>query len=88
MFDVTIPELLILFEIRRWKLPNLPPQLNYATYGDLSKTEGAGNSGMSWNKRKQNPRAPHYYRYHISLISENGVPIFAKAFSFLDRYKL
>jgi hypothetical protein len=86
--DVTIPELLNVFGI--WYSPGhfkLPKQLDYATYYDrlASKIRGAT---LSWKNKMRNPRATHFSRYHIALVSENHIPVFVKAFSFLDRYNL
>lgn len=89
MIDVTIPELLNVFEIHKGRRPNLPQQLDYATYYDLSRMrQRSGRSHVNWHERKQNPRSLHYPRYYIALVSENGIPVFSKAFSFLEHYKL
>lgn len=87
--DVTIPELLNIFEIRRGTVLHLPPQLDCATsYGLSNMRTGKRGGIMSWDERKQNPRAPNFSHYLIALISENGLPVFKKSFSFLERYKL
>lgn len=89
LIDVTIPELLNLFEIRKGSTLYLPSQLDKATYYDISTMRVGSHRGdvSSWDKKKQNSRNAFYQRYYISLISENGLPAWVYVFRFLKQYE-
>jgi len=88
VIDVTIPELLNVFGIRKERVLDLPPQLDYATYYNLSGMRRCRGGTMNWDEKIENPRGPNRPYYNIALVSEDGIPVFAKAFSFLEHCKL
>ncbi len=85
VFDFSSIELLYVFK-KSEKYKILPFELNVATGYEIMKLGRRCSSAKSWAKKFQNLRAPHYSRFYIALLSENGCPVFYSSFKFIPIY--